>query len=299
MATSSATRILQPRAANRVLSCGTHFAPIQRHQLVSSRSSSWKKTQQQHHSPINLFNPSKRMASTLTRARAIVASAPREDHIPGGNWELDEISVPTELKHGEILVQMVASGICHTDLLMTSGPAEGAGLNYPWVAGHEGSGIVKAVGPGVKKDLAVGDPVLLSFDNCADCHSCGDRHPAYCDQFFPLNLAGVAGVFKDKEGKGPVSGQFFGQSSFASLSVVKEGSVLPAKDLVQNEEELKLFSPLGCGIQTGAGSVLNVVKAGPEDRVMVLGLGGVGLGAIMVSHSFLGRREFDSSRCFD
>jgi Zn-dependent alcohol dehydrogenase len=92
-------------------------------------------------------------------------------------------------------------------------------------------------------------------------------------------------LVKSKDGSTGIGGKFFGQSSFASLSVVKENSVLPAKNLVKGKEELQLFAPLGCGIQTGAGAVLNLAKPGPKDRVMILGLGGVGLSALMAAKS--------------
>lgn len=207
-------------------------------------------------------------------ARAILALEPKEDHKGGNNWDLQDINVPTKLKDGEVLVQMVATGICHTDLLTTSYPSGSPGFQYPRIAGHEGSGIVKAVGPNVSKDLKEGDPVLLSFDCCQQCESCQSGHPAYCSTFISLNILGSNDVFASKDGKG-VAGKSFGQSSFASLSVVNQASILPARDLVKEEKELQLFAPLGCGIQTGAGAILNIAKPGKDDRVMILGLGGV------------------------
>ena len=189
--------------------------------------------------------------------------------------------MPTQLKDGEVLVRMVASGICHSDFLTTSYPEGSPGIQYPRVAGHEGSGIVEAVGPGVTKDIRKGDPVLLSFDHCNHCESCREGHPAYCSTFMPLNIVGSEDVFHTEDGKG-VGGKHFGQSSFAGLSVVNQACILPARNLVQGEDDLKLFAPLGCGFQTGAGAVLNIAKPEKDDRVMVLGLGGVGLSAIMV-----------------
>lgn len=214
------------------------------------------------------------------KAQAILALEPAADHKGGNNWDLQEISVPTSLKDGEVLVQMVASGICHTDLLTTSYPAGSPGIQYPRIAGHEGSGYVKKVGPNVSKDLKEGDPVLLSFDCCNACESCKRGHPAYCSTFIPLNILGSNDVFESMDGKG-VAGKHFGQSSFAGLSVVNQASVLAVRNLVKNKEDLQLFAPLGCGIQTGAGAILNIAKPGKDDRVMVMGLGGVGLSAIM------------------
>lgn len=80
-----------------------------------------------------------------------------------------------------------------------------------------------------------------------------------------------------------MAGQFFGQSSFANLSAVKEASIVNVKGLIKDEEELKLFAPMGCGFQTGAGTVTNLAKATSSDSVVVMGLGGVGLAAVMVS----------------
>lgn len=145
-----------------------------------------------------------------------------------------------------------------------------------------GSGYVKAVGPNVKKPVKPGDPVLLSFDSCGSCKECHEKRPAYCDTFAPMNLFGESDVFKGSDETQSIGAKFFGHSSFAKLSIVKESTVLPVKDLIQNEDELKLFAPLGCGVQTGAGAILNLVKPSQNDTVMVCGLGGVGLSAIMV-----------------
>ena len=130
------------------------------------------------------------------------------------------------------------------------------------------------------KKLEVGDPVLLSFDHCTACTQCRTGHPAYCATFSALNIGGEKATFQ-VEGA-DVAGQFFGQSSFANLSAVKEASVVNVKGLIRDEEELKLFAPMGCGFQTGAGTVVNLAKATRDDRVVVMGLGGVGLAAVMV-----------------
>ena len=151
-----------------------------------------------------------------------------------------------------------------------------------------GAGYVKAVGSKVTKKFEVGDPVLLSFDYCTKCTQCRTGHPGYCDLFNPLNVGGEAATFKGADGD--VTGQFFGQSSFASLSAVKETSLVNVKGLIKDEDELKLFAPMGCGFQTGAGTVVNLAAATSEDSVVVLGLGGVGLAAILVG-------QHSNSRC--
>nr|KAK3070599.1 hypothetical protein LTR53_010179 [Teratosphaeriaceae sp. CCFEE 6253] len=221
------------------------------------------------------------MTTPTAPSRAIVASTPTPGQPPGHNWSLDPILVPTTLKPGEVLIDMLATGICHTDLLVTSVPPPY--ITYPRIAGHEGAGYIRALGPDLtKKCLSVGDPVLLSYASCMECATCKLGRPYHCPSF-GTNVVGVADAFQSADGGVGVHGSFFGQSSFANLSVVKESSVVSAKDFVKDAQELKLFAPLGCGLQTGAGSVLNIAKAGKQDSVMVAGLGGVGLAAIMAT----------------
>ncbi|KAB8338776.1 hypothetical protein FH972_021721 [Carpinus fangiana] len=210
------------------------------------------------------------------KTQAIVA---REPSAPGPNWTLEDVEVGPPAR-GQILVRMVASGICHTDIVLTSVPEGVLDIHYPKIVGHEGSGIVEAVGDGVTS-VQPGDPVLLSFDSCRACAECTTAHSAYCDEFPVRNYGGSQQSWTiDKE---KAWGSFFGQSSFSRLSVVSEASVVNAKDLIKSDDELKLFAPLGCGLQTGAGAITNIADAGANDVVLVLGLGAVGLAAIMTS----------------
>nr|POF05465.1 hypothetical protein CFP56_69491 [Quercus suber] len=218
----------------------------------------------------------------METTKAIVCSPPNQKHTPGINWSLQQIQVPTRLGDGELLVEMVAVGVCHTDIMVSSFPAGAPGVSYPQVLGHEGSGFVKAVGPNCTRKLKIGDPILLSYDSCMSCHYCKANKRTYCSQFMPYNMSAKLAVFKSENGA-DVAGKFFGQSSFAALSIVRETCVLPARELIQNEQELALFAPLGCGLQTGAGAVLNMAKPQPEDRVLITGLGGVGLAALMAA----------------
>lgn len=144
-----------------------------------------------------------------------------------------------------------------------------------------GSGYVRKVGPNVTS-AAEGDPVLLSFAFCQKCEICKSGHYSNCNEFNERNF-GPFPVFHlaSKTGEPEVGGCFFGQSSFASLSIVKECSVVNVKDLVTDKKSLQLYAPLGCGIQTGSGTVVNVSGAGPKDAICILGLGGVGLSAVM------------------
>ncbi|KAK3680064.1 hypothetical protein LTR78_000441 [Recurvomyces mirabilis] len=214
----------------------------------------------------------------MSSGRAIVC---HDTHANGG-WKMEEVGVrkPGE---GELLIEMVASGVCHTDVLI--GDLPGGDIDTcvsPRVLGHEGSGYVKEVGKGVTVAKA-GDPVLLSFAFCKSCELCKADHVSNCNKFMDLNFGGPYKDFHlaSKGGEPEAGGGFFGQSSFASLSVVRECSVVNAKDLVRDKKELELFAPLGCGIQTGSGTVINAAKATKDDIVLILGLGGVGLSAIM------------------
>lgn len=153
---------------------------------------------------------------------------------------------------------------------------------YPRVLGHEGSGYVREVGSGVTV-AKPGDPVLLSFAFCKSCASCTAGYHSHCNTFNDMNFGTQPNVFgaKDDASNPTIPGAFFGQSSFASLSIVRECSVVNASSLVSSKQELQLLAPLGCGVQTGAGSVINAAQASEKDIVCVLGLGGVGLSAIM------------------
>lgn len=212
----------------------------------------------------------------MSSAKAIVC---RDTHTNKG-WKLEDVHV-RKPKEGELLVEMVASGICHTDVLIGDLPAGAAPVAfYPRVLGHEGSGYVKEIGAGVTV-AKPGDPVLLSFAFCNTCDLCKAGHHSHCNDFMPLNFGDVNRSFGSGAGKDDIGGCFFGQSSFGSLSIVQQCSVVNAKDLVKSKEELQLFSPLGCGIQTGSGTIVNAAQATPQDSVVITGMGGVGLSAVM------------------
>lgn len=181
-------------------------------------------------------------------------------------------------KGDEVLVRIVATGICHTDIAVMHGriPFPAA----PCVLGHEGSGIVERVGPQAS-GLAVGDPVALSFAACGACARCKAGEPAYCEQFFAVNFLGkrADGSCTHHQGEAHVHGNFFGQSSFGSHVLVRARNAvkLPA------DVPLELMGPLGCGMQTGAGAVFNVLKPAPGSSIAVFGAGAVGDAAIMAA----------------
>lgn len=179
---------------------------------------------------------------------------------------------------GEVLVKVVASGLCHTDLGVMAG---GIPFPTPGIIGHEGAGIVEAVGSGVTS-VTPGDKVLLSFTSCGECAACTSGHSAYCTTWLPRNLSGLlrdegsAGVTRDGE---TVANHFFGQSSFASHAIADERSVVK----VAADADLVVLAPLGCGVLTGFGSMWNVLDPQESDSVAIYGTGAVGLSAVMAA----------------
>lgn len=175
----------------------------------------------------------------------------------------------------EIRIKIMASGVCHTDAV-----ARDLGLTpFPVVLGHEGSGIVEELGPGVE-GFDVGDHVVISFAHCGHCENCLTGHPTVCKTFNELNFGGKMedGTFRiHKEGK-DVS-NFFGQSSFGNYSIVHEKNAVK----VDPDVDITLLGPLGCGIQTGAGTVLNRLKPEFASTIAIFGTGAVGLSAIMAA----------------
>jgi aryl-alcohol dehydrogenase len=175
---------------------------------------------------------------------------------------------------GEVLVRVVAAGICHTDLVTRSfWPAD----RSPMVFGHEGAGVVEAVGAGVDHV----DQVVMSFRSCGACTACREGHPAYCDMFVLLNASGgrADGSSPLSLDGVPVYGSFFGQSSFATHAISHADNTV----VVDPDVDLSVAAPFGCSVQTGAGTVLNVLKPERGTWVVVYGAGGVGLAAVMAA----------------
>lgn len=193
----------------------------------------------------------------------------------GGAFRLFDVEL-AELRPDEVLVEVVATGICHSDVAARDGDLPIPPL--PAVFGHEGAGRVIAVGDAVTK-VAVGDHVVLTFLSCGRCHDCLDHLPSRCDHFISLNMGGSRpdGSFIHQRDAAPVYGSFFGQSSFARHAIACERSVIK----VPRDLPLPVLAPLGCGIQTGAGTVLKHLKARPEASIAIFGAGTVGLAAIM------------------
>jgi aryl-alcohol dehydrogenase len=204
------------------------------------------------------------------RATAAVA---RE---PGGPFSLEQVELSGP-RPDEVLVEIVAAGMCHTDLLVRDSRPE----SLPAVLGHEGAGIVRETGSEVR-DLAPGDKVVLSFPSCGSCIRCRTGRSAYCDSIAALKFrcarpdGSVATT--DADGR-PVGDHFFGQSSFGTLAVAYARSAVKVPDDV----DLRIAGPLACGVQTGAGTVLDVLRVSPGSSIAVFGAGSVGLCGIMAA----------------
>lgn len=195
-------------------------------------------------------------------------------HALGEEFKLETAQL-AEPEFDEICVRIVAAGVCHTDVV-----ARDLGIApFPIVLGHEGSGVIETVGAGVT-DLQVGDHVVLSFAHCGNCGHCLTGHPTVCDTFNQLNFGGAMDDGSRRLAQGDQSlATFFGQSSFATYTTVKSRNAVK----VDADVDLALLGPLGCGIQTGAGTVLNRLKPEFASSIVVYGAGAVGLSAVMAA----------------
>jgi aryl-alcohol dehydrogenase len=186
-----------------------------------------------------------------------------------------EIDAP---RPGEVLVKIVASGVCHTDALARDGDMP---FPAPGVLGHEGAGVVEAVGEGVTS-VSPGDKVVIGWPWCGSCRNCLEGQPRYCLQLGPLVISGARAdgstSLRRLDGS-PLHSHFFGQSSFASYSICAANALVP----VPADTDVSLLGPLACGLSTGAGAVLNALRPFAGSSIVVYGSGAVGLSAIMAS----------------
>ncbi len=203
----------------------------------------------------------------------ITAAVARAKEAP---LSLEEISIG-EPRSDEVLVRLVATGICHTDISMRDHIIYP--VPHPVVLGHEGAGIVERIGAGVTR-LSPGDPVILTSASCGHCPSCDAGLPIYCYEFNERNFAGARIDGSSPLSKGnEVIHYYQGQSSFATHAVIRERSVVKAP----RGAPLEMLAPLGCGIMTGAGAVINSLGVDIDDSIALFGTGSVGLSAIMAA----------------
>ncbi len=192
----------------------------------------------------------------------------------GGPLKIESLEMEGP-RDDEVLVRIVASGICHTDIDFCDGWAE---TNGAVVLGHEGAGVVERAGKNVKT-VRPGDPVVLSYQSCGRCGQCRSGRPAHCRYFYEANFGLQRLDGSNALGRSCVRGHFFGQSSFATHSLATERNLVK----VSRDLPLELLSPLGCGQQTGAGTVLKSLKVSSGKAIAIFGTGAVGLAAVMAA----------------
>lgn len=193
-----------------------------------------------------------------------------------GPYEFEELELQA-IQADEVIVKLVATGMCHSDEALRVGDAE---YPLPAVLGHEGAGIVEKVGQGVK-DFKVGDQVVMAYNSCGTCPSCRTGHPSSCISWTVLNMSGARAdgspIFKKADGT--AVSNFFTQSSFATYTITNVNNLIKVAD----DADLRIVGPLGCGFLTGAGTIVNGLKPNVGDSIVIFGTGAVGLGALMMA----------------
>ena len=259
-------------------SSGTVFAKssLENHRRAGSPKTinRWKRNRSVNAGEFNAVLQSVRAGETSggdqVRIHAAVARSPRSPLL----FEALELESPRDK---EVLVRVVATGVCHTDIAMRD---QVFPVPQPIVLGHEGAGIVERVGASVSK-VKPGDAVVMTYNSCGECPSCYEARASYCYDFFGRNFAGVRadGSTALASLGAAVHSNFFGQSSFASHAICHERNVVRVPDDVP----LELLGPLACGIQTGAGAVMNALPVSHGHSIAIFGTGSVGLSAIMAA----------------
>ncbi|EIT63984.1 alcohol dehydrogenase GroES-like domain protein, partial [Yersinia pestis PY-113] len=203
----------------------------------------------------------------MIKTRAAVAWGPNQP------LSVEEVDLMPPQK-GEVLVRIVASGVCHTDAYTLSG-ADPEGV-FPTILGHEGGGIVEAIGEGVTSVAVVDHVIPLYTPECGECKYCRSGKTNLCQA---IRSTQGKGLMPDGTTRFSKNGQpifhYMGTSTFSELTVVPEISL--AK--INKEAPLEEVCLLGCGVTTGMGAVMNTAKVKPGDTVAIFGLGGIGLSA--------------------
>ena len=224
---------------------------------------------------MNIETKSGATNSTETNSRLTIRAAVLRQPSAPLQIETASLEMPRD---NEVLVRLVATGVCHTDMVVRD---QSMKTPMPMILGHEGAGVVEQVGRGVTT-VAVGDHVVMTYALCGLCAPCASGHPAHCQHMGELNFAGgrLDGSSSACSHDGSeLHDHFFGQSSFASHAIASELNVIKVRDDVP----LELLGPLGCGVQTGAGAVLNALKVHAGSSFVAFGTGAVGLSAIMAA----------------
>ncbi|MBN1313061.1 MAG: NAD(P)-dependent alcohol dehydrogenase [Anaerolineae bacterium] len=192
-----------------------------------------------------------------------------------GDFSIEHLEM-SEPNDDEVVVRIAGVGICHTDLGARDGhlPIPPP----PSVFGHEGAGVVEKVGSRVTK-VKPGDHVVVVWDYCGTCTSCKSGNDSYCLNFFLHNFHGARpdGTITLRRGDQAIHGSFFNQSSFADYALASERNIVK----VPEDVPIEILGPLGCGVMTGAGAVMNALRPRPGSSIAVFGVGPVGMSAIL------------------
>ena len=191
-----------------------------------------------------------------------------------GTFSLEKVQI-SDPREDEVLVRVVGAGICHTDL---AGRDQHLPIPLPSVFGHEGAGVVEKVGERVTK-VKPGDHVAMSYGSCGTCSLCKSGKDPWCMNFFLYNFNGARpdGTTTMQKGDQVIHGSFFTQSCFADFALANERNVVK----VREDVPLEILGPLGCGVQTGTGAVMNTLRPRPGASIAVFGVGTVGMSAVM------------------
>jgi len=197
-----------------------------------------------------------------------------------GKFSIEQLQI-SDPNDEEVLVRIVAAGICHTDLAardmhLPIPPARA----LPGVFGHEGAGVVEKVGARVTK-VKPGDHVALGWNSCGACAACMSGNDPYCDNLFLYNFNGARpdGTTTLRKGDQVIYGSFFSQSSLAEFALANERNVVK----VRKDVPLEILGPLGCGVRTGAGAVMNTLRPRPGASIAIFGVGPVGMSAVLAA----------------
>ncbi|WP_094026302.1 alcohol dehydrogenase catalytic domain-containing protein [Nocardia cerradoensis] len=196
---------------------------------------------------------------------------------PRAAFSLESVTID-EPRADEILVRIEASGICHTDLVSRAAGA----ADRPILLGHEGAGVVAAVGAEVA-GVRPGDRVVLTFRHCGSCRNCRLGRLPYCARSTALNQFGGRA---DRSPRITVDGTrvrdgFFGQSSFAGYALSTADNTI----VVPGGTDIAVAAALGCGFQTGAGAILNVLAPEPDSQLVIYGAGAVGMAGLLAART--------------
>ncbi|HEX3975090.1 MAG TPA: NDMA-dependent alcohol dehydrogenase [Solirubrobacteraceae bacterium] len=215
------------------------------------------------------------MASMTTRAAVL--------HQPGTDWEITELDLD-EPKDYEVLIRYKAAGLCHSDEHIRA--EGGSHIRMPLVGGHEGAGIVEAVGPGVTR-VKPGDHVVTSYiPACGKCRYCSTGHQNLCDRGL---YAGV-GCLQDETFRFHRNGEDYG--GFCALGTFSDHTVVSEYSCVRIDDDIpfEVACLVGCGVTTGWCSAVRAGDTRPGETVVIMGVGGVGINAVQGA-AYAGARD--------